>query len=165
MSNLVKLTSSSIQILHTREPRRLEFRIVSLLPNAVTQSNKTGRIRLIEGGNVHQGRKFLAYNGEIGGSVQSLDNAPVSIELGSIVSETQFDRVMAEAQQLEEPIIIVWMASWCRKCIYLKPKLEKLAAEYFPRIRFFHIDVNNVSHKLVVRAGVTVSSSLTVEVL
>lgn len=22
------------------------------------------------------------------------------------------------------------MASWCRKCIYLKPKLEKLAAEY-----------------------------------
>lgn len=22
------------------------------------------------------------------------------------------------------------MAAWCRKCIYLKPKLEKLAAEY-----------------------------------
>lgn len=26
------------------------------------------------------------------------------------------------------------MASWCRKCIYLKPKLEKLAAEYHPRL-------------------------------
>ncbi|KAM5551758.1 thioredoxin-like 3-1, chloroplastic [Rosa sericea] len=25
------------------------------------------------------------------------------------------------------------MASWCRKCIYLKLKLEKLAAEYYPR--------------------------------
>lgn len=37
------------------------------------------------------------------------------------------------------------MAAWCRKCIYLKPKLEKLAAEYEdkwepnlkPIIRFF----------------------------
>lgn len=26
------------------------------------------------------------------------------------------------------------MANWCRKCIYLKPKLEKLAAEYYPRL-------------------------------
>ncbi|KAL7177864.1 hypothetical protein ACSBR2_031094 [Camellia fascicularis] len=25
------------------------------------------------------------------------------------------------------------MASWCRKCVYLKPKLEKLAADYHPR--------------------------------
>jgi thiol-disulfide isomerase/thioredoxin len=29
------------------------------------------------------------------------------------------------------------MASWCRKCIYLKPKLEKLAAEYHPRLEIF----------------------------
>ncbi|XP_040367164.1 uncharacterized protein LOC121050581 isoform X3 [Rosa chinensis] len=27
------------------------------------------------------------------------------------------------------------MASWCRKCIYLKLKLEKLATEYYPRCR------------------------------
>jgi thiol-disulfide isomerase/thioredoxin len=25
------------------------------------------------------------------------------------------------------------MAKWCRKCIYLKPKLERLAAEYHPQ--------------------------------
>uniref|UniRef100_A0A2C9U8K1 Thioredoxin domain-containing protein n=1 Tax=Manihot esculenta TaxID=3983 RepID=A0A2C9U8K1_MANES len=39
------------------------------------------------------------------------------------------------------------MASWCRKCIYLKPKLEKLAADYYPRyspyfpffFSFFHL--------------------------
>lgn len=34
-------------------------------------------------------------------------------------------------------IIMCRMASWCRKCIYLKPKLEKLAAEYHPRLNNF----------------------------
>jgi thiol-disulfide isomerase/thioredoxin len=29
------------------------------------------------------------------------------------------------------------MASWCRKCIYLKPKLEKLAADYYRRFALF----------------------------
>ncbi|KAI9185851.1 hypothetical protein LWI28_011293 [Acer negundo] len=54
-------------------------------------------------------------------------------KLQSINSETLFDRIVAEAQQLQEPLIIDWTASWCRKCIYLKPKLEKLAANYYPR--------------------------------
>ncbi|KAL0340710.1 UNVERIFIED_CONTAM: Thioredoxin-like 3-2, chloroplastic [Sesamum radiatum] len=134
---------------------------------------------------------------------------PLSVELEPISSESQFDRVVAEAQQLEESVVVLcgnvvkakvrekmkrefhcfesvtklslnkgnimskveridmnpvfvlklqggdWMASWCRKCIYLKPKLEKLAADYYPRIRFYSVDVNNVPHKLVVRAGVT----------
>ncbi|CAA6655523.1 unnamed protein product [Spirodela intermedia] len=47
------------------------------------------------------------------------------------------------------------MAHWCRKCIYLKPKLEKLAATYHPTIRFYCVDVNSVPHKFVKRAGVT----------
>ncbi|KAG8645268.1 hypothetical protein MANES_10G049200v8 [Manihot esculenta] len=97
-----------------------------------------------------------AWNGE--GSLQELDDSPVSVELEPICSESQFDRVIAEAQQLEESIIVVWMASWCRKCIYLKPKLEKLAADYYPRLRFYCADVNNVPHKLVAYAGITVSS-------
>lgn len=43
------------------------------------------------------------------GSLQELDDdAPVSVELAPISSETQFDRVIAEAQQLEESVIIVW---------------------------------------------------------
>ncbi|KAI8029060.1 hypothetical protein LOK49_LG01G00490 [Camellia lanceoleosa] len=89
------------------------------------------------------------------GSVQGLESSLVSVKLEPISSESQFDRVVAEAQQLEESVVIVWMASWCRKCVYLKPKLEKLAADYYPRIRFYCLDVNNVPHKLVVRAGVT----------
>ncbi|GAB4854975.1 Thioredoxin-like 3-2, chloroplastic [Ancistrocladus abbreviatus] len=84
-----------------------------------------------------------------------LDSMPVSIELLPICSESEFDQVLEEAQQLQQALIIVWMASWCRKCIYLKPKLEKLAASYYPRLQFYCVDVNNVPHKLVARAGVT----------
>jgi thioredoxin-like negative regulator of GroEL len=29
--------------------------------------------------------------------------------------------------------LVCRMANWCRKCIYLKPKLEKLAVDYYPR--------------------------------
>lgn len=83
------------------------------------------------------------------------DDAPSSIEFLPITSEEQFDRIIADAQQLEESLIILWMANWCRKCIYLKPKLEKLAADYYPRIRFYCVDVNNVPQRLVNRAGVT----------
>nr|DAD28529.1 TPA_asm: hypothetical protein HUJ06_029997 [Nelumbo nucifera] len=80
--------------------------------------------------------------------VQDLD-APVSIELQPIVSEAEFDRMIAEAQQLEESVIVVWMASWCRKCIYLKPKLEKLAAHYHPRLDFSVFSVNHIVLRLV----------------
>ncbi|KAK4793686.1 hypothetical protein SAY86_024121 [Trapa natans] len=89
-----------------------------------------------------------------GSSVKELDESPVSIDLQPL-NESNFDRVIAEAQQLDESVVIVWMASWCRKCIVLKPKLEKLAADYYPRLQFYCVDVNKVSHKLVTRAGVT----------
>ncbi|XP_060184195.1 thioredoxin-like 3-2, chloroplastic [Lycium barbarum] len=83
------------------------------------------------------------------------DDSPASVQLQPVCSEPEFDRVIADAQQLDESVVILWKASWCRKCIYLKPKLEKLAADYFPRTRFHSVDVNNVPHKLVVRAGIT----------
>ncbi|KAJ9545564.1 hypothetical protein OSB04_025271 [Centaurea solstitialis] len=91
------------------------------------------------------------------GSIRALDSSssPVSIELKPILNETQFDQLIAEAEKLHESAVILWMANWCRKCIVLKPKLEKLAASYYPRVRFYSIDVNNVPYKLVVRAGVT----------
>ncbi|XP_028086076.1 thioredoxin-like 3-2, chloroplastic isoform X4 [Camellia sinensis] len=64
------------------------------------------------------------------GSVQGLESSLASVKLEPISSESQFDRVVAEAQQLEESVVIVWT-------------------------RFYCLDVNNVPHKLVVRAGVT----------
>ncbi|KAG1361402.1 hypothetical protein COCNU_09G008650 [Cocos nucifera] len=82
-------------------------------------------------------------------------DGPSSVELEPILSEAQFDRVIAEAQQLEESVIVLWTANWCRKCTYLKPKLEKLAADYYPRIRFYCVDVNAVPQRLVTRAEIT----------
>ncbi|KAJ8551673.1 hypothetical protein K7X08_021688 [Anisodus acutangulus] len=93
-------------------------------------------------------------------SVQGIDDDSLAaVELQPVCSEPEFDRVIADAQQLDESVVILWKASWCRKCIYLKPKLEKLAADYFPRTRFYSVDVNNVPHKLVVRAGITYFSN------
>ncbi|MED6203699.1 Thioredoxin-like 3-2, chloroplastic [Stylosanthes scabra] len=79
-------------------------------------------------------------------------DSPLSIELTPISTDNQFDQLLHHSHH---PLIIVWVANWCRKCIYLKPKLEKLAAEYYPRLHFYTVDVNTVSHKLVARAGVT----------
>ncbi|KAK7393078.1 hypothetical protein VNO78_21530 [Psophocarpus tetragonolobus] len=77
------------------------------------------------------------------------------VYLQPVSNETHFDRLLARAQRNDEGVVIVWMANWCRKCIYLKPKLEKLTADYYPRLQFYSVDVNTVSHKLVARAGVT----------
>ncbi|KAI3470489.1 hypothetical protein Pfo_027152 [Paulownia fortunei] len=119
-----------------------------------------GEANSISWNSFHQikGRRLVLHcSYDEGGSItqQGLENMPLSVDLEPILSESLFDRVVAEAQQLEESVVVLWMASWCRKCIYLKPKLEKLAADYYPRIRFYSVDVNNVPHKLVVRAGVT----------
>jgi len=29
-------------------------------------------------------------------------------------------------------LVVDWMARWCRKCIYLKPKIQKMMEEEFP---------------------------------
>ncbi|KAJ7558472.1 hypothetical protein O6H91_04G040900 [Diphasiastrum complanatum] len=80
---------------------------------------------------------------------------PDAVSLEAITSEAQFDQVLAEARQANTSIVIDWMAAWCRKCIYLKPKLEKLAADYHPDIKFYYVDVNAVPRTLVNRAEVT----------
>ncbi|BAT96213.1 Thioredoxin-like 3-2 [Vigna angularis] len=83
------------------------------------------------------------------------EGKPVSLFFQPVSSETHFDLLLDQAQRLHQAVVVVWMANWCRKCIYLKPKLEKLAADYYPRLQFYSVDVNTVSHKLVARAGVT----------
>ncbi|XP_057433294.1 thioredoxin-like 3-2, chloroplastic [Lotus japonicus] len=93
----------------------------------------------------------LRHDGENDEKVEPLS----SLHLQPISGEDQFDLVLDEAQQSKDAVVVVWTANWCRKCIYLKPKLEKLAADYYPRLRFYSVDVNTVSHKLVARAGVT----------
>lgn len=52
------------------------------------------------------------------------------------------------------------MAKWCRKCIYLKPKLQKLFKEEFPDVPLVFIDVNAVPGNLVTSNGIRVGSFL-----
>ncbi|KAK2989180.1 hypothetical protein RJ640_029372 [Escallonia rubra] len=84
---------------------------------------------------------------------------PTFVEMEPITDCDHFDRVLAQAKDLSQPIIVDWMAAWCRKCIYLKPKLEKLAAEYDTKIKFYCVDVNNVPQALVKRGNISVRKS------
>ncbi|XP_057853168.1 thioredoxin-like 3-1, chloroplastic [Cryptomeria japonica] len=76
---------------------------------------------------------------------------PSSVEMEAISAPDQFDQLLAQPQ----PFVVDWMANWCRKCIYLKPKLEKLAAEFYPTIKFYYVDVNDVPQALVKRGGIS----------
>ncbi|MCL7030600.1 hypothetical protein MKW94_020193 [Papaver nudicaule] len=80
---------------------------------------------------------------------------PTSIFLEPITSTEELDQVLVEAKEVGHPVIIDWMANWCRKCIYLKPKLEKLSAEYNTRVKFYYVDVNSVSQVLVKRGNIS----------
>ncbi|GJM87011.1 hypothetical protein PR202_ga02921 [Eleusine coracana subsp. coracana] len=65
------------------------------------------------------------------------------VEMEEIDSMEKLDDALRWSVENKQPIIIDWMASWCRKCIYLKPRLEKIAGEY-PGVRFYFVDVNKV---------------------
>eukprot|EP00891_Asterochloris_glomerata_P010012 jgi/Astpho2/10012/e_gw1.00153.74.1_t len=51
-------------------------------------------------------------------------------------------------------VVVDWMARWCRKCIYLKPKITKLFENEFPDIPLCFLDVNAVPGKLVYSSGI-----------
>ncbi|XP_024974445.1 thioredoxin-like 3-1, chloroplastic isoform X1 [Cynara cardunculus var. scolymus] len=80
---------------------------------------------------------------------------PAFVELEPITDADHLDRILEQAKEASQPIIIDWMAAWCRKCIYLKPKLEKLAAEYDTKFKFYCVDVNNVPQALVKRGNIS----------
>ncbi|XP_068660688.1 thioredoxin-like 3-1, chloroplastic [Aristolochia californica] len=80
---------------------------------------------------------------------------PTSVEMEPITGPDHLDGILRHAQELSQPILIDWMASWCRKCIYLKPKLEKLAAEYSGKMNFYCVDVNSVPQALVKRGNIS----------
>ncbi|KAG8072598.1 hypothetical protein GUJ93_ZPchr0006g43894 [Zizania palustris] len=76
------------------------------------------------------------------------------VEMEEIDSMEKLDDALRWSIENKEPIIIDWMANWCRKCIYLKPKLEKIAGE-FPGTRFYSVDVNKVPQAVVKRGNVS----------
>ncbi|PKA47025.1 Thioredoxin-like 3-1, chloroplastic [Apostasia shenzhenica] len=80
---------------------------------------------------------------------------PTSVEMEEIAGMEEMDEALRRSQELSQPIIIEWVAAWCRKCIYLKPKIEKLAAEFHPSIKFYFVDVNKVPQDMVNRGKVS----------
>ncbi|KAG0535097.1 hypothetical protein BDA96_04G337300 [Sorghum bicolor] len=76
------------------------------------------------------------------------------VEMEEIDSMEKLDDALRWSVENNQPIIIDWMASWCRKCIYLMPRMEKIAGEY-PGVRFYFIDVNKVPQAVVKRGNVT----------
>uniref|UniRef100_A0A0E0K5T3 Thioredoxin domain-containing protein n=1 Tax=Oryza punctata TaxID=4537 RepID=A0A0E0K5T3_ORYPU len=76
------------------------------------------------------------------------------VEMEEIDSMEKLDDALRWSVENKQPIIIDWMASWCRKCIYLKPRLEKIAGE-FPGVRFYFVDVNKVPQTVVKRGNIT----------
>mmetsp|Transcript_5638 Transcript_5638/g.16119 ORF Transcript_5638/g.16119 Transcript_5638/m.16119 type:complete len:199 (+) Transcript_5638:167-763(+) len=51
-------------------------------------------------------------------------------------------------------LIVDFMARWCRKCIYLKPKLEKMLRDDFPGLPILFVDVNAVPSAIIKTAGI-----------
>ncbi|CAA2954589.1 Thioredoxin-like 3-1, chloroplastic [Olea europaea subsp. europaea] len=80
---------------------------------------------------------------------------PTAVEMEPIQDSEQLDKALDRAKELSQPIIIDWMANWCRKCIFLRPKLEKLAAEFDTKLKFYCVDVNNVPQALVKRGNIS----------
>ncbi|KAI3811677.1 hypothetical protein L1987_21405 [Smallanthus sonchifolius] len=80
---------------------------------------------------------------------------PDFIEMEPITDVDHLNLILEQAKQASQPVIIDWMAAWCRKCIYLKPKLEKLAAECDTKLKFYCVDVNNVPQALAKRGNIS----------
>ncbi|CAL5019811.1 unnamed protein product [Urochloa decumbens] len=76
------------------------------------------------------------------------------VEMEEIDSMDKLDDALRWSVENNQAVIIDWMASWCRKCIYLKPRLEKIAGEY-PGVRFYFVDVNKVPQAVVKRGNIT----------
>jgi thiol-disulfide isomerase/thioredoxin len=66
--------------------------------------------------------------------------------------EAGFTQAMKDSR--EALVIACWSAVWCRKCKFLKAKLEKFA-HWHPDLVFSVLDVNTIPQAIVQTAGVT----------
>lgn len=61
-----------------------------------------------------------------------------------IVTPDEFDRLLDVATQEKALLVVDFMASWCRKCLYLLPRLKKMGREDFEQVYYCSVDVNKV---------------------
>lgn len=61
-----------------------------------------------------------------------------------VTTPEQFDRLLQVATEHNALLVADFMARWCRKCLYLLPKLKKLGLE-FSNVYYCSINVNAVN--------------------
>lgn len=85
--------------------------------------------------------------------------AVAGAELSDLISSQD---EFTEAVVAKPVVVVDWMAKWCRKCIYLKPKLAKMLNEEFPGLPIHFIDVNAVPGNLVYDQGIKKMPTITI---
>ena len=87
-----------------------------------------------------------------GGDAIARTNTPMPLNPPpQIMSEPAFNTHIASATV----VVTDFMARWCRKCIYVKPRLVTLMASKFPNVPIAFVDVNAVPSTVVRGAGVS----------
>ncbi|KAH8497321.1 hypothetical protein H0E87_019849 [Populus deltoides] len=112
-SNMSKIlqNSPSLRLLSSNSiPRDLSILSIPCQNPSILISKKLSPGKFILPGKIHgfEGGNGIFHAWSQERSLQEVDDSPVSFELEPIYSESQFDRVIAEAQQLVESVIIVW---------------------------------------------------------
>jgi len=60
---------------------------------------------------------------------------------------------------MERLVIVDWSAQWCRKCKFLKAKLEKFSI-FYPDVEFAVMDVNKMPGAIIKQANVVAMPTL-----
>ncbi|KAI3868109.1 hypothetical protein MKX03_035325 [Papaver bracteatum] len=148
----VEETSTAVGVIPT-VPQEVRRSLITPKPNTRYALNY---LLLTDEGEPEDIKEVLAVDDSIKWKLPMEDEMNSLDENGTwVLVRLPSDQILAEAQEVSHPVIIVWMANWCRKCIYLKPKLEKLSAEYDTRVKFYYVDVNSVSQVLVKRGNIS----------
>ncbi|KAL9331700.1 hypothetical protein ACSQ67_001310 [Phaseolus vulgaris] len=116
--------------------------------------HRSGGCENIWVGSRHRERKMKRRNLRVEAMWPDLSKSS-ELQMEEINDSDHLDQILLLAHDNSQPILIDWMATWCRKCIYLKPKVEKLAAEYQNKVKFYCVDVNKVPQTLVKRGNIS----------
>lgn len=82
--------------------------------------------------------------------------AALGVASAASPSEVVTDGDLVRNTTATAPVVVVdWMAKWCRKCIYLRPKLERFMEEEFSGVPLLCVDVNAMPGDVIKQAGVT----------
>lgn len=101
----------------------------------------------------HRARGGVGARGRVtrrGGRTLTRATGAARKELGEVDSRESFDKLTAE----DAITVVDFQATWCRKCMMIKARLQKLAATH-EKVRIVTVDVNKVSQELIRACGVT----------